>query len=193
MPSSVPSARRSTRGSPRSAPGARLHPPLGARRVVDRVDCDLDFAEPAAGWIDSTLHALAPPPPPPEARGTVIAVDFAARQPSAPDLGIVEAEIAETINLNSSRSEKETIHLELALPPGLVYQPGDSLDVHPENDPAYVDALLQASGLSGDAALRGKLIGSRDVATLSLKPLQKLGAATSHPNAKTLLDSGNAR
>ncbi len=165
---------------------------LGGKRAVDRVDCDLDFAEPAAGWIDSTLHALAPPPPPPEARGTVIAVDFAARQPSAPDLGIVEAEIAETINLNSSRSEKETIHLELALPPGLVYQPGDSLDVFPENDPAYVDALLQASGLSGDAALRGKLIGSRDVTTLSLKTLQNFVAATNCPDAKALLDSGNA-
>ena len=63
---------------------------LGGKRAVDRIDCDLDFAEPAAGWIDATLHALAPPP---EARGTVIAVDFAARQPSAPDLGIVEAEI----------------------------------------------------------------------------------------------------
>ncbi len=165
---------------------------LGGKRVADRIDCDLDFAEPAAGWIGSTLHALAPPPPPPEARGTVIAVDFAARQPSAPDLGIVEAEIAEKINLNSSRSEKETVHLELALPAGFSYQPGDSLDVYPQNDPAYVDGLLQASGLSGDAALRGKLIGSRDVTTLSLKTLQNFVAATNHADAKTLLDSGDA-
>ncbi len=122
----------------------------------------------------------------------MIAVDFAARQPSAPDLGIVEAEIAEKINLNSSRSEKETVHLELALPAGFSYQPGDSLDVYPQNDPAYVDGLLQASGLSGDAALRGKLIGSRDVTTLSLKTLQNFVAATSHADAKALLDSGDA-
>jgi len=53
---------------------------------------DVDFAEPAARWIDSTLQTLAPPP---DARGTVIAVDFAARQPSAPDLGIIAVEIAE--------------------------------------------------------------------------------------------------
>src|SRR5207245_3046400 len=154
-----------------------------------RIDCDLDFAEPAAGWIDATLHALAPPP---EARGTVIAVDFAARQPSAPDLGIVEAEITEKIDLNSSRSDKETVHLELALPAGFAYQPGDSLDVYPQNDPAYVDELLQASGLAGDAALREKLIGSRDVTTLSLKTLQSFVAATNHADAKALLDSGNA-
>jgi sulfite reductase (NADPH) flavoprotein alpha-component len=165
---------------------------LGGKRVADRVDCDLDFAEPAARWIDSTLHALAPPPPPPEARGTVIAVDFAARQPSAPDLGIVEAEIAEKIDLNSSRSDKETVHLELALPPGFAYQPGDSLDVYPQNDPAHVDELLQASGLPVDEALREKLIASRDVTTLSLKTLQNFVAATNHADAKALLDSGNA-
>src|SRR5438093_10574010 len=40
---------------------------LGARRAVERVDCDVDFAEPAARWIDSTLQTLAPPP---DARGT---------------------------------------------------------------------------------------------------------------------------
>jgi len=165
---------------------------LGGKRVADRVDCDLDFAEPAARWIDSTLQALAPPPPPPEARGTVIAVDFAARQPSAPDLGIVEAEIAEKINLNSSRSDKQTIHLELALPASFSYQPGDSLDVFPQNDPAYVDALLQASGLSGDDGLRAKLMKSRDVTTLSLKTLQNFVAATNHPDARGLLDSGDA-
>ncbi len=34
---------------------------LGGKRVVDRVDCDLDFAEPAATWIASAVKALAPP------------------------------------------------------------------------------------------------------------------------------------
>jgi sulfite reductase (NADPH) flavoprotein alpha-component len=162
---------------------------LGGKRAADRIDCDVDFAEPAAGWIDSTLHALAPPP---AARGTVIAVDFAARQPSAPDLEPVEAEVTEKIDLNSSRSDKETIHLELALPAGFAYEPGDSLDVYPQNDPTYVDALLQASALSGDAALREKLISARDVTTLSLKTLQNFVTATSQADAKALLDSGNA-
>ena len=33
---------------------------LGGKRVADRVDCDLDFAEPAATWIAGTLKTLAP-------------------------------------------------------------------------------------------------------------------------------------
>ena len=34
---------------------------LGGKRVVDRVDCDLDFAAPATEWIGEAVKALAPP------------------------------------------------------------------------------------------------------------------------------------
>ena len=33
---------------------------LGATRVLDRVDCDLDFEEPYAAWLQGALTALAP-------------------------------------------------------------------------------------------------------------------------------------
>ncbi len=33
---------------------------------------------------------------------------------------------------------------------GIVYEPGDALGVVPSNDPALVDAVLRAAGLSGD-------------------------------------------
>ena len=80
-------------------------------------------------------------------RGTVIEVDFG--KPGAvakPE--IVEAEIIEHIDLNSSRSDKETIHLALAFDGAApAYEPGDSLDLYAENDPAEVDELLKAAGL----------------------------------------------
>ena len=34
---------------------------LGGKRVVDRIDCDLDYAEPAARWIGDAVKALTPP------------------------------------------------------------------------------------------------------------------------------------
>ena len=163
---------------------------LGGKRAVDRVDCDLDFAAPAAQWIDGTLKALAPED---AERGRVIAVDFAARSPSAPASEIVEAEIVEHINLNSSRSDKETVHLALAFEHGApAYEPGAALDIYPENDPAAVDELLQLSGVSDDA-LRGELIASRDIATLSLKTLETYAEATSHAQVKALIADGKAR
>jgi sulfite reductase (NADPH) flavoprotein alpha-component len=162
---------------------------LGGKRVADRVDCDLDFAEPAGRWIKTALKALAPA----EEAGRVIAVDFGAKAASSANLGLVEAEITELINLNSSQSGKETIHLELgfdgAAPP---YKPGDSLEIYPENDADYVDDLLQAAGLASDAALRAELTKGRDVTTLSLKTLESYAATTGHQDVKALLESGDA-
>jgi sulfite reductase (NADPH) flavoprotein alpha-component len=160
---------------------------LGAKRVAERVDCDLDFAEPAAKWIDGTLKVLAPEGAPDT---KVIAVDFTAK--AAPNLDVVEAEISEIINLNSSRSDKETYHLELAFDgPAPAYKPGDSLDLYAENDPAYVDALLMAARVS-DAAQRVDFIKSRDVTTLSLKTLETY-AGLGQRYVKDLLDSGAAK
>jgi sulfite reductase (NADPH) flavoprotein alpha-component len=143
---------------------------LGAKRIVDRVDCDLDFAEPAANWIGDTLKVLAPPADP---NAKVIAVDFGSKPSATPNLDVVEAEVTETINLNSSRSGKETYHLELTFDGAApAYKPGDALDLYAENDPAYVDDLLRAARLSADTALRTELIKSRDVTTLSLKTME---------------------
>ena len=159
---------------------------LGAKRVAERVDCDLDYAEPAARWIDGALAALAPAEP----AGSVIPVDFGARDP-VPDPGPVEAEIREHVNLNSSRSDKETIHLALGFDTPLAYEPGDALDLFPENESGTVDSVLAAAGLADDT-LRAELM-TRDVTTLSLKTFEGFVAATGHGGAKALMDSGEAR
>jgi sulfite reductase (NADPH) flavoprotein alpha-component len=163
---------------------------LGGKRVADRVDCDLDFADPAGKWIETALKALAPED---GGRGRVIAVDFGAKAGAA-ELGPVEAEITELIDLNSSQSEKETYHLELSFDGAApAYKPGDSLDLYPENDPAYVDDLLKAAGLGSDGSLRAELTKNRDITTLSLKTLETYASATGHQYVKELLDSGDAR
>jgi sulfite reductase (NADPH) flavoprotein alpha-component len=165
---------------------------LGGKRIADRVDCDLDFEEPAGKWIDSALKALAPPQD--AAQSRVIAVDFGNKPAPAENLGPVEAEIVELIDLNSSQSDKETYHLELAFDGAAPqYKPGDSLDIYPENDPAYVDDLLKAAGLAADTALRAELIKSRDVTTLSLKAVETYAELTGHQYVKELLVSGKAR
>ena len=163
---------------------------LGGKRSVDRVDCDLDFAEPAARWIGDAVKALAPP----NAGGRVIEVDFGAKPLAAPNTDVVEAEVIEHVDLNSSRSDKETIHLALSFEGGApAYQPGDFLDVYPENDPAYVDELLKVAGLAQDDQLRAEFIKSRDVTTLSLKTVETYAEKTGHQYVKALLADGQAR
>jgi sulfite reductase (NADPH) flavoprotein alpha-component len=129
----------------------------------------------------------------------VIAVDFGskdvgAKATGAAHLDIVEAEVTEHINLNSSHSDKQTIHLELAFdddaPP---YAPGDSLDLYAENDPVYLDQFLKAVGLTVDHPLRQELAKSRDITTLSTKTIENFVLATGNAQARTLIESGEAR
>jgi sulfite reductase (NADPH) flavoprotein alpha-component len=163
---------------------------LGGKRVVDRVDCDLDFAEPAARWIGDAVKVLTPP----NAGGRVIEVDFGAKPAASTSTDIVEAEIIEHVDLNSSRSDKETIHLALSFEGGApAYEPGDSLDLYAENDPAYVDELLKIAGLASDEKLRADFIKSRDVTTLSLKTIETYAASTGHQYVKALLADGQAK
>ena len=165
---------------------------LGGKRVVERVDCDLDFAEPAARWIGDALKVLAPPLD--AGRGRLIEVDFGSKPAASPNTDVVKAEIVEHVNLNSSRSDKETVHLALAFDgPAPAYEPGDSLDLYPENDPAYVDELLKLAGLSGDDKLRAEFIASRDVTTLSLKTVETYAAQTGHQYVKALIADGQAK
>ena len=167
---------------------------LGGKRVVDRVDCDLDFAQPATAWIGDALKVLTPPDANRgQGNGQVIEVDFG-KPASAPNTDIVEAEISEHVNLNSSRSNKETIHLALAFDGAAqAYEPGDSLDLYAENDPAYVDELLKLAGLAGDDKLRAELIKTRDVTTLSLRTVETYAAQTGHQYVKALLADGQAK
>jgi len=163
---------------------------LGAKRVIDRVDCDLDFTAPASKWIGDALKVVTPPG---ADRGRVIEVDFG-KQAIAPNTDIVEAEITEHVNLNSSRSDKETVHLALTFDGAVPqYEPGDSLDLYAENDPVYVDELLKFAGLSGDGALRSEFITSRDVTTLSLKTLETYAEKTGHQYVKALIAEGQAK
>jgi sulfite reductase (NADPH) flavoprotein alpha-component len=164
---------------------------LGAKRSFARVDCDLDFETPAAEWIKGALEALAPPRP---ASDNVVAIDFAARGGEEVSRNPVLAEVSEHVDLNSSRSDKETIHLALSFDGAApAYEPGDSLEVFPENDPALVDAVLAAAGLSGNGAVRAALASERDITTLSPATVEKFAAATGHVGARALLDGGSVR
>jgi sulfite reductase (NADPH) flavoprotein alpha-component len=166
---------------------------LGGKRAVDRSDLDLDYAAPAATWIGEAIGKLAPA----QETGSVIAVDFGGRHATEAeaeiDLGPVEAEVIEHVNLSSSRSDKETFHLALGFERAPAYEPGDSLDLFVENDPRLVEEVLSAAGRSGDAELASELTASRDITTLSQRTVEAFVAETGHADAKALLASGNLR
>ena len=154
---------------------------LGATRVADRIECDLDYEAPANAWIGGTLTQLQAGLGDTEP-GAVIHVDFARAPAEAAAYSRTrpfEAEITQRVKLSGSRSTSETWHLEVSLAgAGITYEPGDSLGFLPSNDPALVDAVLAASGLAGDAALHAALSERFDITTLTRKQVEDFASIT---------------
>jgi sulfite reductase (NADPH) flavoprotein alpha-component len=161
---------------------------LGGTRIADLVECDLDYKKPAAGWIDGALRALAEQA---ELGAAVIHVDFARAAPAEADDAprVADAEITAHINLNSSRSDIETYHVELSLAgSGLTYQPGDAIGFVPRNDPALVDAVLKVTGLTDDPALHAALRHRLDITTLTRAHLTDYARLTGDAALRSLAD-----
>jgi len=176
---------------------------LGAQRLRPRVDCDVDFDEPAAEWSVDILALLAAEQA--EAAPAVPAAPAGAAPASAPDAGHDKrnpfpATVIEKIRLSGRGSSKETQHVELSLAgSGLSYQPGDALGFVARNDPAVVEALLTALDLPGSAplTLKGKattleeaLATSLEVTTATLRFLDHWGALTGTGDVFAAMDSG---
>ena len=140
---------------------------LGATRAAPMGALDVDYTTDAATWIATTLKAYAPSA---RADATVISLDTR-RAPAlaAPDrTNPYTAKITDHINLHSSRSTSETVHIELSLEhANIAYEPGDALAVLPRNDPATVEAILAATGRANDPELVETLVATRDVTTLT--------------------------
>jgi sulfite reductase (NADPH) flavoprotein alpha-component len=146
---------------------------LGAERLADRVDCDVDYEDAADAWIAALAEQLTPSTvaaPVAAATGGVGAVPaapsaFSKRNP-------FPAAVLENIVLTGRGSSKQTRHVELSLEgSGLTYQPGDALGIVAQNDPAVVDRLLSAVGLTGSetVALKAGDTPLRDALTTTME------------------------
>jgi sulfite reductase (NADPH) flavoprotein alpha-component len=131
---------------------------LGAQRVVPRVDCDVDFENDAAEWVQNALNALVPtsgatgtpstPPPSAVARS-----GWTRKNPFV-------AELAVNRLLSGPGSDKEIRHYEFALADsGIEYEAGDALAIIPENDPALVGAIAEHFRMSVDTTVNGEPLG----------------------------------
>ncbi len=135
---------------------------LGAQRLAPRVDCDVDFEEPANAWVDDVLVKLAQTTS--GSDGTVSAASRLSFLVASPTATIDKhhpypARVIENIELTGRGSSKETRHLELSLEgSGIHFEPGDALGLVPTNDPALVEELLHGLGLdsSSEVEVKGK-------------------------------------
>lgn len=132
---------------------------LGGERVFERADCDVDFDDTFAAWLDGAMGALVQAAKPAteiseSAPASVVEPTQYSRKNPYP------AQLKERIILNGEGSAKETIHLEFDLEgSGLSYNVGDSLAVVPHNAPDVVEAVLDATKL--DSATEIEIKGEK--------------------------------
>jgi sulfite reductase (NADPH) flavoprotein alpha-component len=126
---------------------------LGATRIRDRVDCDIDYEDPSTDWISSVVEKLGPAAATPSLASSIV-VGY----PAAPVAAAFDkrnpflAPVIDNLVLTGRGSSKETRHVELSLEgSGLSFEPGDALGLTPRNDPVLVETLLQALNLGPDA------------------------------------------
>lgn len=126
---------------------------LGAERLLDRVDADVEYQAAAQEWrarVVEVLKARAPAAPAQAsiaAQGAVNLVDSTPYTKEAP----LTATLAVNQKITGRDSGKDVRHLEIDLgDSGLRYQPGDALGVWYQNDPALVQELVELLWLKGD-------------------------------------------
>ncbi|WP_448223157.1 sulfite reductase subunit alpha [Gordonia iterans] len=177
---------------------------LGAQRLVDRVECDVDFQRPADAWLPGALQALADAP----AAGAVAAGGPAAT-PAAKDAKApwgrknpYPATLLANSILSGPTSSKEVRHLVISLgDSGIEYQPGDGMSIVAVNDDALVDRLLDRIGATGDElitdrktqrTLREALTHHYEISTPSKYLVDYVASRTGDPELTHLSATGDA-
>lgn len=117
---------------------------LGGKRVHERVDCDLDYDDPAAHWSAEVVEIFAQSPEVSDAHPTVSSLPAATPAQAGPSRKKpYVATLLNNIVLNGSGSDREVHHIELdAEGSGLEWAPGDSLGVIPRNPLPVVDDVI---------------------------------------------------
>jgi len=120
---------------------------LGAERLYERVDCDVDYEEDAEKWMANVINTIDSAPEGTQSEQVVSESIKSAKEKKYSKANPYQAEVLENINLNGRGSNKETRHIEFLLDNfGEEYEVGDCLVVLPQNDPALVELPISTLG-----------------------------------------------
>ncbi|CRG49201.1 NADPH-dependent assimilatory sulfite reductase flavoprotein subunit [Yersinia wautersii] len=138
---------------------------LGAQRLLDRVDADVEYQVQAQQWRQQVVAALQAKVPTQSTAPTQFIAPTQSTTPVAAAItsggtttvspysktAPLTAQLSVQQKVTGRNSEKDVRHIEIDLgDSGLRYQPGDALGVWFDNDPALVEELLALLWLKGD-------------------------------------------
>lgn len=122
---------------------------LGATRIVDRVDCDVDFDDLAKKWSTNAFTLLSGSDSAPAAPAAEEETEtgYTKKNP-------FPSPLLANIALNAASSSKDTRHIAFSLKgSGLTYEVGDALGVFVQNCPEVVDGIITAHAFDPEATI----------------------------------------
>jgi sulfite reductase (NADPH) flavoprotein alpha-component len=129
---------------------------LGAKRLLPRVDCDVDFEKLAQTWADDALarvreHAEKLKPAGGPAAAFTAAAPAAAPAPAVKELHRAQPATAEVLanqRIVGRGALRDVRHVELSFPGlGELYKPGDALGIVHRNPERAIESVLRATKL----------------------------------------------
>ncbi len=160
---------------------------LGAFRMCERVDCDVDLEEPFARWKSSLLSTIeeivaARPSQRAAVRDAAVSVDRSTssepkqasrKTPAHTRENPFLAPIVEKRPLTHEVSSKLTLHMAFSVAgSGVTYEAGDACAVIPHNDPGLAEEILHKLKFSGEVTVKLPKTGNVPLKTALLDHLQ---------------------
>lgn len=172
---------------------------LGAKRLSARIDCDVDFEDVAATWIETVIPLAS------EVAGAAVAGAAGdAPKPAAKKSGYsrknpYRSKVVENILLSGESSAKEIRHVSFALPEtDMEYEAGDALSVMPINNAELVGMLIERLGVAADVVPEGEeqtletlLTTQYEISTPSRDMISGVAELSGHEELNRLLNNND--
>ncbi len=169
---------------------------LGAKAVIERIDCDVDYQQQVANWQQKSLDLFAEDLSSPSADVVQLPLDGQLNSTSVSEYSKEKpflATVLENQKITGRDSNKVVHHVEIDLTDsGLTYQVGDALGIWPKNDNGLAQALatLLSLDLQAQVELAGEklsltqaLVEKLEITALAKQTLQ---AWLAHANSEEL-------
>jgi sulfite reductase (NADPH) flavoprotein alpha-component len=168
---------------------------LGAKRMFERIDCDVDYDDQFKIWKEGVMSAMGGSSAALAEAEVIVDEPYSKKNP-------FPGPVLKSYNLNAEDSERETYHVEISLEgSGMEYQAGDALGVKPYNSDGAVDEILKMLPFNvkdevplpggGEAPLREALITSYDIRSLNKKLLTLWQERSGSPFLRAMVEAAS--
>ena len=130
---------------------------LGAARITERVDCDVDYDADVTTWFETVTHQVKDQLGAKSAQSVAPSLDLGASAAATTQYSKKSpytATLLESQKITGRDSVKDIRHIEISLEDsGIQYRPGDALGVWFKNDSVLVEELITLLGLENEASV----------------------------------------